>query len=122
MSNNALQALFANIDKTRTKDICKVHKRNVLSFLKKTQAKFDIILVDPPYDKGLITKTIDLIFEYELLNTGGAVLIEHSRKERIPEKYNNLISYHCDKKMATLTIIELIKDNHEQIEDEDENL
>ncbi len=106
MSNKALQALFANIEKTKTKGICKVHKRNVLNYLKKTEDTFDIIILDPPYDKGLITKTLELIINSNLLNPNGAILIEHSRKEKIPEDYKDIVTYHCDKKMATLTILE----------------
>lgn len=107
MSNNALQALFANIEKTKTSELCKVHKRNVLNFLKKTENKFDVILIDPPYDKGLIQPTIELIIERELLNENGAILIEHSRREAIPENYESYITYTCKKKSACLTILEL---------------
>lgn len=106
MSNNALQALFANIEKTKSNDICRIHKRNVLNFLKKCQEKFDLILIDPPYDKGLIAPTLELIMERELTTPEGAILIEHSRKEPIPEIYHDLMTYNCDKKMATLTILE----------------
>ncbi len=122
MSNNALQALFANIEKTKTKNLCRIHKRNVLSFLKKSQDKYDVILVDPPYDKGLIGKTIDLIIENNLLNINGAILIEHSRKESIPDKYHSMISYNCDKKMASLTIIETNNENINITEDKNENI
>ena len=107
MSNGALKALFANIEKTQTQDICRIHKRNVLHFLKKCERKFDIILIDPPYDKGLITPTLELIIENKLLNPNGAILIEHSRREPIPDKYKDLVTYNRDKKRASLTIIEL---------------
>lgn len=109
MSNSALQALFANIEKTKTNDVCRVHKRNVLNFLKKCEDSFDIILIDPPYDKELIEPTLELIFQNDILTENGAILIEHCRRELIPEKYKELISYNCDKKMATLTILELNK-------------
>eukprot|EP00831_Metopus_contortus_P045789 TRINITY_DN36720_c0_g1_i1.p1 TRINITY_DN36720_c0_g1~~TRINITY_DN36720_c0_g1_i1.p1 ORF type:complete len:171 (-),score=20.63 TRINITY_DN36720_c0_g1_i1:23-535(-) len=110
MSNNALQALFANIEKTKTNEVCRVHKRNVLNFLKKCQDKYDIIIIDPPYDKGLIVPTLELILANDILTENAAILIEHSRKESIPEKYGKLVSYTCDKKMATLTILEINKD------------
>ncbi len=109
MSNNALQALFANVEKTKTSEICRIHKRNVLNFLKKCEDKFDLILIDPPYDKGLIAPTIKLIIDQELLAENGAILIEHSRKEAIPAEYAEMVTYKCDKKMATLTILEYNK-------------
>ena len=109
MSNGALRALFANIEKTKTGDSCRVHKRSVLSFLKKCEDKFDVILIDPPYEKGLIDPTLELILANDILSEDGAILIEHSRWEKIPSQYQDMVTYSCDKKMATLTIIELAK-------------
>lgn len=109
MSNSALKPLFANIEKTKTNDVCRVHKRNVLSFLKKTEEKFDIIIIDPPYEKGMIAPTLELIIQNSVLAEDGAILVEHSRWEKIPTQYEEFVTYTCDKKIATLTIIELNK-------------
>jgi 16S rRNA (guanine966-N2)-methyltransferase len=43
--------------------------------------KFDIIFLDPPYNKGLIEPTIKKIGEYNMLNKQGIIVIEHHKKE-----------------------------------------
>ncbi|OQY37195.1 MAG: 16S rRNA (guanine(966)-N(2))-methyltransferase RsmD [Candidatus Cloacimonetes bacterium 4572_65] len=117
MSNSALKPLFANIEYVKCSDECKVHKRNVLSYLKKCDEKFDVIILDPPYNKGLVEKVIELILENNLLLPNGAIIIEHYKRETIPEKYNNIITYSKCKKIAGLTIIE-----PDATEQENENL
>lgn len=107
MANSALKSLIANLEKTKTTEVCTIYKRNVLTFIKKCEETYDIIIMDPPYDKNLVMKTIDLILEYELLNPGGAILIEHSKRELIDAKYEHLITYANTKKAASLTIIEI---------------
>lgn len=107
MSNNALKALIANLEKTETTEVSRVYKRNVLSFIKKCEETYDTIIIDPPYDKGLVMTTLDLILEHELLNPQGAILIEHSRREPIDAKYEHLVTYTNTKKAACLTIIEI---------------
>jgi 16S rRNA (guanine(966)-N(2))-methyltransferase RsmD len=106
MSNWALKALFANIEAFKCSDECSVHKKNVLSYLKKCEDKFDLFLIDPPYDKNLINKCIELIHDRDLLNPGGSVIIEHSKFEKIDERFHKYITYSQVKKLAALSILE----------------
>ncbi len=106
MSNWALKALLANIKAFKCEDECRVHKKNVLSYLKKCEDKFDVFLIDPPYDKNLINKCIEHIYDRKLLNKGGSVIIEHSKYELIDEKYQQFITYSQTKKIASLSILE----------------
>jgi len=46
-------------------------------FLKNTEDKFDVILLDPPYQAGLLNKALKIIEERELLNDGGIVICEY---------------------------------------------
>ena len=45
------------------------------------EAPFDLVLADPPYDRGLVPKTLDLAGR-GLLAKSGTLVIEHSTKER----------------------------------------
>lgn len=56
-------------------------KSDVFKYLEKTNAKFDIIFADPPYEfeLGLFEKIVDLIFDNNLLNDDGTLIIEHSK-------------------------------------------
>lgn len=57
-----------------------VIKSEILKYLKNTERKFDIIFADPPYafmDHKVIVETI---FERELLNKNGVLIIEHGKE------------------------------------------
>jgi 16S rRNA (guanine(966)-N(2))-methyltransferase RsmD len=44
--------------------------------------QFDIILADPPYQRGQDTETLKLIARYGLLKPDGVVVLEHSRRDQ----------------------------------------
>ncbi len=56
-------------------------KSDVFKFLEKTTIKTDIIFADPPYDfeDSQFLKIADIVFEKELLNEEGTLIIEHSK-------------------------------------------
>ncbi|OEU60139.1 MAG: 16S rRNA (guanine(966)-N(2))-methyltransferase RsmD [Desulfuromonadales bacterium C00003094] len=58
--------------------------------LTRNNAPFDLIFVDPPYDKGLLTPTLAKISELSLLAEDGIVCIELSSKESLPEHVGHL--------------------------------
>jgi 16S rRNA (guanine(966)-N(2))-methyltransferase RsmD len=57
------------------------YKSDVYKFLEKSNAKFDVIFADPPYEfeKELFEKIVTLVFENNLLLEGGVLIIEHSK-------------------------------------------
>ncbi|MDG1708451.1 MAG: 16S rRNA (guanine(966)-N(2))-methyltransferase RsmD [Emcibacteraceae bacterium] len=68
---------------------------------------YDIILIDPPYNKGLILLALQNILERSLLSEGGVIVIEYSSSEEmeIPSQFSEIKK----KKMgeATFSILEL---------------
>ena len=56
-------------------------KSDVYKFLEKTPLKADIIFADPPYDfeEAQFLKIVDLVFERNLLNEDGLLIVEHSK-------------------------------------------
>ncbi len=61
---------------------CKAIKGNVFNVLKKIDSKFDIIFLDPPYDEGLVKKTLE--FLPPLLEDDGLIIVESSKREEFP--------------------------------------
>lgn len=57
------------------------YKSDVFKFLEKTNLTADIIFADPPYDFDgeTFVKIADLVFERNLLNEEGLLIIEHSK-------------------------------------------
>ncbi|MDB4048531.1 RsmD family RNA methyltransferase [uncultured Polaribacter sp.] len=56
-------------------------KSDVYKFLEKTPLKTDVIFADPPYDfeKEQFLKIVDLVFDREILNEDGVLIVEHSK-------------------------------------------
>ncbi|WP_299121680.1 RsmD family RNA methyltransferase [uncultured Tenacibaculum sp.] len=63
------------------------YKSDVYKFLEKTPLKSDVIFADPPYDfeASQFLKIADLVFEKELLNEDGILIIEHSKHTDLTE-------------------------------------
>ena len=59
----------------------------ILSFLKTTREKFDIVFIDPPYKKQLAEKALSLVLN--VLNDGGIIVCETDIKEELPEAVGN---------------------------------
>ena len=52
--------------------------------LKRLKGKtFDLIYIDPPYEKGLQEKTLVLIDSLQLLHAGGLLFVEESSKKEL---------------------------------------
>ena len=43
--------------------------------------KFDLIIADPPYGNGYEDKIVSLVKKYDLLNSGGVLVVEHSTQK-----------------------------------------
>lgn len=56
-------------------------KSDVFTFLERTHLKFDVIFADPPYDlpQEQFNKIVELVFERDLLNEDGMLIVEHSK-------------------------------------------
>ena len=68
-------------------------KSDVYKFLEKNNAKYDVIFADPPYDFEVekFEKIVALVFENELLNEGGVLIVEHSKHTNLAK--NTHLSY-----------------------------
>jgi 16S rRNA (guanine(966)-N(2))-methyltransferase RsmD len=45
---------------------------------------FDLILMDPPYEKGLIQNTLMKLNSHQIYHTNSILVIEHNRREPLP--------------------------------------
>lgn len=64
---------------------------DALRFLKKTDKKFDLIFVDPPYESSLYDSALQIIREKQLLNNGGIIVMEHKNDKMINVNGFNII-------------------------------
>lgn len=57
-------------------DRCEIIKSDACSYLEKTDKQFDLIFMDPPYNKGLVTPALEIIARRKLLSPNGSIVIE----------------------------------------------
>jgi 16S rRNA (guanine966-N2)-methyltransferase len=55
-----------------------------LPTLSKRGDSYDLILMDPPYDMGYISMTLDLLKKGSVCRGGPLLVVEHSKRERLP--------------------------------------
>ncbi len=54
--------------------------------LEKQNQEFDIIFIDPPYDRELSKKTLKTLEEHDILHKNCLVIIQHDKHEILPEQ------------------------------------
>lgn len=71
--------LLKNIEKTHI-DTIELNIINAFDYLKTTTDSFDIIFLDPPYNKGLEVDSIEEILKNDILNLKGLIVIEKDKR------------------------------------------
>lgn len=91
-----VRVIEENITKAGFSEQAQVYNADYKLALKKLKEnKFDIIYIDPPYNKGMGIDAIEKISEYQLLSEDGVLILETDTNEEVPneigiyEKYNN---------------------------------
>lgn len=104
-SDRAIATIKKNIDKLKCNSQTKVYKKRVSSYLNWNKVKFDLIFLDPPYDKNLVNKTIKKILEKEILKKDGKIIAEHSIREKIYPKFAELIEFNKKTRSNQISIL-----------------
>jgi 16S rRNA (guanine(966)-N(2))-methyltransferase RsmD len=93
-------------------------KSDVFSFLEKNKTTYDIIFADPPYglDQKTFEKIVLLVFEKELLNEDGMMIIEHSKYTKLDHMIN--FSFQKSYGGSIFSFFELNSDEQEEVNDE----
>lgn len=72
----ALAIVKKNIELARQADKAEVFEKDAFSYLSGTGSVFDVIFLDPPYNKGLLEKALCLIARQKLLSPDGIIVCE----------------------------------------------
>lgn len=57
-----------------------------IGILNQRGQSFDLILMDPPYEKGLIQKTLIKLHSNRIYQEDSILLVEHDRREPVPQR------------------------------------
>ncbi|MBD5116536.1 MAG: 16S rRNA (guanine(966)-N(2))-methyltransferase RsmD [Ruminococcaceae bacterium] len=90
------------------------------AFLRSTKEKFDIAILDPPYNHKLIQKTMPQLVEK--MSECGIIICEHERETDLPERFGEFaISKIYRHGRATLTTYRRKPDDSDQEEEKTDN-
>ena len=92
-NKNAIEILKKNIEKLKVKNKIKIYFDDIFDLIRKQnifQSKFNLVFCDPPFKDINIEKLIELIFNRDLLDTNGIIIIHRSKatKEKLPDCFN----------------------------------
>jgi len=65
--------------------IIKNNAFNAINIMKKDNIKFDIIFMDPPYNAEITARTIENIYNADILNKSGFIIAEQSQNDKTPD-------------------------------------
>ncbi len=103
-SPEAVKIIKANAQKTKLFDKCVILTKDYKAFLKGTKEKFDIIFLDPPYDTNMLSESMRIILENDMLNYGGFIVLE-SGNDDIPEYGELTLRRHYKSGRAYVTVL-----------------
>ncbi len=101
--SKAYDVINKNISNLNIKDYSKVYRQEYSSFLKNIKEKFDIVFLDPPYDTDYISKSIELLLKYDLLNKDALIVCETSDMKNIPS--NSSLNVRKEKKYGDKYVV-----------------
>ncbi|MBR1969266.1 MAG: 16S rRNA (guanine(966)-N(2))-methyltransferase RsmD [Clostridia bacterium] len=76
-SADAIDCINSNVNSARFGSVSLVKKVDSISFLKENKECFDIIFLDPPYQKNMYTKSLEGILTNNALSNEGIVVVEY---------------------------------------------
>lgn len=94
LSKESIKIIQSNIKKARVeRDSTVINKdyKNAISDMGIKKAKFDIIMLDPPYYEGLFVDCIERIDDNNILSEDGIIVVEHDKKDELPDEIGNIV-------------------------------
>ena len=70
--------------------------------LARGKKSFDVVFMDPPYNKEVTTKCLRSIGKYDILNPNAILVIRHSKEESLPPQTDDLILWREEQYGQTL--------------------
>ena len=82
--NDAVKLIRENVEMCGFADRSRIVTGEALSYLGTVREKFDIIILDPPYESELLDKVIAHIARYDLLAPHGIIMAESAATKTLP--------------------------------------
>lgn len=89
----AIHTIKENLKTVKYEDKAEVYRTDAQRALKAAAKRglgFDLILLDPPYQKISYLTLIEEIIEHQLINKDGVIYCEHDPRDEVPEESEHL--------------------------------
>lgn len=80
-----LKIIKENLNKAGLSEQAETYKQDVYLYLKNCRKKYDLIFMDPPYEKEMTAEAVKLILKNRLLKEDGLIISEKSAAENTEE-------------------------------------
>lgn len=110
-TNSAIRTIHKNIQLLQIEQQCEVYRNDAfraIQLMGKRNIGFDLILLDPPYDKMNYGKLLNELEKQHLANDNCMIYLEHRPEEEIPFN-NNYFKMVTEKKYSTTTCITILQ-------------
>lgn len=87
-SKKSIEIVRKNLEKTNLTDLSQLFHMNSIDYIKLSDKKYDLIFLDPPYNKGILTEILPSLSDK--LNDKGQIICEYEQNLELPEKIKNL--------------------------------
>ena len=77
LRKEAVTVIRENLELTGFSDRAQVIQGDALAFLSRCRETFDVIFLDPPYDSGLLEKTMELVTTIDIVSENGIIVCEN---------------------------------------------
>ena len=85
-SRDSIKLIRENVLYCKADDKSTIKAGDYRKVLARITEQMDVILLDPPYGKGLLPDCFELIEEYDLLAENGVIMAEHQKDEVLPDE------------------------------------
>lgn len=127
LSRDAKKVVFCDVDnqsvsltkkniaslKIDNRQEVKVYRTDYLKYLRGAKEQFDLIILDPPYEKDFYVPALEVIFEKKLLAPEGVIVCERLRSKVISQDF---FEVECVKEYGSVALDYLIWKNNLNIE------
>ncbi len=82
-------AIKKNIELLKVFESCVLYpidSQRAIKNLQQSGKSFDIIFLDPPYHQDLVKKTLQTLEAYDILAPNGLIVVQHFKKENLPDE------------------------------------
>lgn len=84
----AIEIIHKNVSAAKVEQNAKILQKDSISYLEGVGGGFDIILLDPPFEKGILNAVVPKL--ERILNDGGIVMCEHEATLELPQNVGSL--------------------------------